>query len=48
MHKYLTASYHRSIQMTPTEVTLVNNYSKVVYSSLFPKEIIRKKDQSIE
>ena len=35
-------SYHRSIQMTPAEASLVKN-SKAVYNSLFPKEITLKK-----
>ena len=35
-------SYHRSIQMTTSEASLVKN-SKVVYNYLFPKEITPKK-----
>ena len=34
-------SYHRSIEMTPSEASLVKN-SKAVYYSLFAKEITPK------
>ena len=40
-------SYHRSIQMTQAEASLVKN-SKVVYNSLFPKEITPKKYPSMK
>ena len=45
MTYFLIISYHRSIQMTPTEVSLAKN-SKAVYNSLFHMEITPKKDKN--